>query len=392
MQTGTDRLGKFFNVELAHANSCSFWNISRFRSLYCSQGMVINATNQVYGDASYFNSNNFSIEVWGFITNPLILSALSGEGSGECSDNIVELHIQPADRTESGVRLLGGDNARRNHIKGIIWDWLDSYGWAVIDRGMFTEFSNLSKTFIQTSQLSSGAFVDTNPIHARPMFIPGDSNGRMAIGAQDNILAFSDRKFTVTGDEPTYGALSTLFSLDNYRFVGWNDVPLGETREIIIEWDEATRVTSAASCGYYSANPTAITIEYKDTNGTWYEVFSGEELYEQVNGIFSPYSVNSGVDILGIKYTFGDGRRCKYDVEDIPKRLSPTGDIYIVSLYATSPERNTPTSFCESFRPRIIQGAEWDVIESTVSGEIISKIKAYDANGSFVGYIPVYAP
>lgn len=393
MQAGSTRLGKFFRVNITKS-ACAFWDVKRFRSMYCSKGFVVNAESS--SDSAYFNSNEFVLEPWGFIDEPLVLGNAEGATVSEVSANTITVELQPSSRTIDGIKLYGGLRCKRNKISGgELWDWSPVFAstgnLALLDRGFQTTIEGVSSTYVQQGYYSNFVSKDVQVQSSRTVLVPTNEQDFSIIGHQDNVLAFADRRtndYTISSDAFDYGTASRIFSLDTYNGNGW-DVTGSTERQITIEYASVMRLTHISASFMATNCPAYVKIETKNSSGIWGTIFETSNNYQAICGYYSPYSTGTGADSYGIRYTFADPRSITTASEREPE---PSQGLFICGLYAVNRKNQKTTTYVQSYNPTIYGSLRTNnTIPSTEIGTKVASMPIYDVTGSLIGYVPIYS-
>lgn len=378
---------RVMNVNLTQNSYISFWVAGVIRAGGIAKGVTV-VSNANDGDSTWFNDNTFSLYLYDFIDEPLVLDARSGNGKSEVSANNITVSLQPTGRTTDGVKIYGGLRAARNKIDGEIWDWVVD-ALAVYDRGWKTIIRDIADANVQMGLQAKIEVDDPRFGATRHPIVPSGNLDRSFLGQQDNYIAFADQKskMTVTNSAVSSGTMQRLLSNNCFDSTAWSVSSPTDYKTITIEWDDLITIDHATVTGYTLNNPRYVKIEYKNQAGDWLTLSEQNQNYQPVCGYISSYAQSNGPYGLGVRYTFGDPINIGLALDR--DNAIELDEVRLCNLFVGS---NTVRQggFLPSFRPILSGGIGFDATLKQVPTTIIDCVPAYDADGNYIGRIPIY--
>lgn len=268
----------------------------------------------------YINSCTFE----GFITS-CVKSIYLNANTGEIASDYFNAHIQTRGTSEDNAitSLLAGNNT----YDGIIWDWLESYGDIIYDTGIKNKYKHglVSGSWFHKVKLlgETSIFEDVYESNTDRFYnlFHWNENSRNGIGFQDNLLAFANKRFTVSVTPSKSASIDKIFKqatgINHYANTPWPSENGGG--EIVYT------ITNIPQCRMYSLSvgftkqeriARGIKLEIKLSTGGWITI---DNITNNINTVYT-YRANggSGYDIDSIRLTFSNGASVKDGVIGTP--------------------------------------------------------------------------
>ncbi|EIZ87167.1 hypothetical protein WYO_0204 [Methylobacterium sp. GXF4] len=216
--------GLRMSAQTSFANRINYARISLGEIKNFNTGARLSATGQAFVNSNYIYVGSIFDCVQGVVTE--VDAATAG-----VAFNFFEGSIQP-EASATRALVLGGQG---NQVNMMIWDWqtTSSPGTAITFSSGSRNNRVRSPIGMDLVEDRSGAFkIEANVVEdwssASPSMrstMPWSLRWQAFAGSQDDMLAFADKRYTVTqtaGSPPVDGALSSVFDLDGSNNATWN--------------------------------------------------------------------------------------------------------------------------------------------------------------------------
>ena len=390
--TGTG-LSTAFKINITKQIFSSFWDITRFRSMSCKNGVVVTTSG-----TGYFTSNKFRhLQLYNFVDKPLYLES---SANAEISANYFYMEMQPSINTLNGIKIVGGRFTKRNIIDGELWDW-DTYvsnGNKVLeDNGWFTQLRHIDSNVINgnlTTINDGGNGFSLTP--TKSLNIPTNAQGKAISGHADNYLAYANLRtgFTIVKSHAfNSGSDALLFSLDTYLSSSWTGLASTDVRTIEITLPTPISADAILISFQTGGVPKNVKLEYfGGATASWVtQVDKVNNTDTLVGRRGSVSSFSTGLtNTTKIRITLSDPYTYQNSA-DVLGWIS-TDKISIANIFLLSNQHKTISPYVDASVPILLGDLRSSkTVVQSISGLTQTKcLKVMDESGTLLGYMPLY--